>query len=409
MPKVPSIPPFSADPQSLFAAMAAVRDILNGMNLSGAEDWATVLGSIFTTTSLEAVNDSWTTAGRPTGASLWVGRAGFNTTLSRFEVWSSTAWVQLSAGGVTDHGLLTGLGDDDHTQYLLTTALLAKILLIDGAASGIDADLLDGQHGAYYLDAANLNAGILPAARFDDTAHGNRGGGALHADVVAAGADGFMTGADKSKLDGIEALAEANNISDADATDLTDGGTTTLHSHAGNGGLVHITSQTASNDATIDFTSGIDNTYDAYLLIGSAVVPATDAVTAMVRASVGGVFKSGASDYGWARFAWNSGGTSSTTGDGSDTAWDIATSIGSAAGEGMRFSIIIGSPSNTSLRTLCSGNVSYDHSGGSLLGISFSGRTVGTIGTSAVDGFRFLFSSGNVESGEFTLYGLAGA
>lgn len=58
--------------------------------------------------------------------------------------------------------------------------------------------------------AADLTAGILPAARFDDTSHGARAGGTLHANVVAAGAAGFMTGADKTKLDGIEAGAEVN-------------------------------------------------------------------------------------------------------------------------------------------------------------------------------------------------------
>lgn len=36
---------------------------------------------------------------------------------------------------------------------------------------------------------------------------------------------------EKTKLAGIETGAEVNNISDANATDLTDGGTTTLHSH----------------------------------------------------------------------------------------------------------------------------------------------------------------------------------
>lgn len=39
----------------------------------------------------------------------------------------------------------------------------------DGAGSGLDADLLDGQEGAYYRDAANLNAGILPDARLSGT------------------------------------------------------------------------------------------------------------------------------------------------------------------------------------------------------------------------------------------------
>ena len=34
-----------------------------------------------------------------------------------------------------------------------------------GSASGLDADLLDGQHGSYYLNASNMNAGTLPEAR----------------------------------------------------------------------------------------------------------------------------------------------------------------------------------------------------------------------------------------------------
>ncbi len=44
------------------------------------------------------------------------------------------------------------------------------------------------------------------------------------------------TATEQSKLAGVEAGAEVNNISDANATDLTDGGATTLHSHAGGGG-----------------------------------------------------------------------------------------------------------------------------------------------------------------------------
>lgn len=35
----------------------------------------------------------------------------------------------------------------------------------DGTGSGLDADLLDGQHGAFYQDAGNLNAGVLLDAR----------------------------------------------------------------------------------------------------------------------------------------------------------------------------------------------------------------------------------------------------
>jgi len=41
---------------------------------------------------------------------------------------------------------------------------------------------------------------------------------------------------ERTKLSGIEALAEVNNISDVNATDLTDGGETTLHTHPGGTG-----------------------------------------------------------------------------------------------------------------------------------------------------------------------------
>lgn len=42
--------------------------------------------------------------------------------------------------------------------------VLAKLLTVDGSGSGLDADLLDGQSGAFYLDPANLS-GPVPIAQ----------------------------------------------------------------------------------------------------------------------------------------------------------------------------------------------------------------------------------------------------
>jgi len=39
----------------------------------------------------------------------------------------------------------------------------------DGTGSGLDADLLDGQHGAFYQNASNLNAGTVPTGRLSGT------------------------------------------------------------------------------------------------------------------------------------------------------------------------------------------------------------------------------------------------
>jgi hypothetical protein len=63
--------------------------------------------------------------------------------------------------------------------------VLAKVKTVDGAGSGLDADVLDGQDGSYYLAIANATGAI------SDVQHGNRGGGALHAAATAAVA-GFM-------------------------------------------------------------------------------------------------------------------------------------------------------------------------------------------------------------------------
>jgi len=47
----------------------------------------------------------------------------------------------------------------------------------DGSESGLDADLLDGQHGSFYQDASNLNTGIVPvdrlAGKYDIDISGN--------------------------------------------------------------------------------------------------------------------------------------------------------------------------------------------------------------------------------------------
>jgi len=112
--------------------------------------------------------DVTTPTGLPTDAIRW---ASAN---SRFEKWNGTAWNALD------------------TEY------------------AINVTTFDGQASSYYRNAANLNAGILPGARFDNTSHGNRtANGSLHAAATTSVA-GFMSSTDKTKLDGIETGAEVN-------------------------------------------------------------------------------------------------------------------------------------------------------------------------------------------------------
>jgi hypothetical protein len=69
-----------------------------------------------------------------------------------------------------------------------------------------NADLLQGQNEAFYRNASNLNVGTLPGQRFDDTSHGTRSGGSLHA-LANTSSPGFMSSADKQKLDALELSA----------------------------------------------------------------------------------------------------------------------------------------------------------------------------------------------------------
>ena len=84
------------------------------------------------------------------------------------------AWVKPEVGGSDDTwGTKLNETFDDIDAQVKTVAdavtaldalagdaatLLATLLTVDGAASGLDADLLDGQHGAYYLPAASYTA-----------------------------------------------------------------------------------------------------------------------------------------------------------------------------------------------------------------------------------------------------------
>jgi len=51
-------------------------------------------------------------------------------------------------------------------RYNATTSSWEKIMELEqGAGSGLDADLLDGQEGSFYQNASNLNAGTVSRAR----------------------------------------------------------------------------------------------------------------------------------------------------------------------------------------------------------------------------------------------------
>lgn len=175
-------------------------------------------------------------------------------------------------------------------------------------------------------------------------------------------------------------------------------------SPSGSGSLVLIASATASSSAAIDFTSGITSSYDEYVVTFANVLPATDNVDLWVRTSsnAGSSFDSAAGNYQHVCSSVTAPTTAVTSGSSSDTKCVIAYGVGNTAGYGVSGKLHLYQPSAaTQVRFTVS--VSAVTAANTLRMDNSSGHRH----TNAdVDALRFLFSSGNIASGTFHLYGV---
>jgi len=198
-------------------------------------------------------------------------------------------------GGVTDHGALTGLADDDHPQYLLASgarAMTGALAMGGNAITGVST--VDGRDVS--ADGAALDAHVAasnPHAGSLGTAH-EGAGGAVHAVAIASGAAGFMSGADKAKLDGVAAGADVTPLSSttpaAVGVAAVGVGTTVaradhVHAHGDQaGGSLHA----AATTSVAGFMSAADKTKLDGVAAGATATPlASTTPAALGTAAVG--------------------------------------------------------------------------------------------------------------------------
>ena len=184
--------------------------------------------------------------------------------------------------------------------------------------------------------------------------------------------------------------------------------------YANAGGLIALSTQTASASASISFTSGIDSTYKEYLFIFNNIHPATNSVNFQFNLST-----DSGSNYNVTKTS-TSFGADHNEGDsyafigygtGSDLAQSTSdqvltwggTTLGNGNDENMCGYIRLFDPSNTTFvkhfMSVSQMNSQDDYSHQTFT--SGYGNT-----TSAIDAIQFKMSSGNIDDGTIQMFGV---
>ncbi len=187
---------------------------------------------------------------------------------------------------------------------------------------------------------------------------------------------------------------------------------TSLPSGVSGSSLVLLETQTASSSGTIDFTSNIDSTYKEYIFKIINAHPATDNVTFKFQADTGtntNYNQTITSTHFRAQHTENDVSTSLSYLTSSDQAQGtsdetLANSIGNDNDQGISGTLHIFDPSNTTfVKHFISNFQSIAHSDTS--NNEYHAGYFNT--TTAITRVRFKFSSGNIDSGTFKLYGVS--
>jgi len=232
-------------------------------------------------------------------------------------------------------------------------------------------------------------------------------------DLILGSTAVTATGAEINLIDGGTARG-TTAIADGDGFLTNDGGTMrmtkvdTLATYMGTkitgGSLVYLASSGAiSNAASVSFTQFDDTAYDHYEFWLQHVVPATDGVHLRAHAST-----DAGQNYDVTNGNYHgTGGTTDTTG------FNLSIeTFGSDTNEfGMSGTFKLLAPHNSSSYTYATHETVMMTTSGSILAGSHIGHT--SAATSAhlsaadVDALQFKFTSGNIESGEIVMYGIA--
>ena len=178
-------------------------------------------------------------------------------------------------------------------------------------------------------------------------------------------------------------------------------------------GLALLTSGSVASVSSLDIVLTSYTGYRGLIFMLANFLPVTDGVTLMLRVSTNGgsSYDAAAGNYQFASYGINSAGTGVNSSTTSSTVINLSTGtggalVGNASGEGLNGRIEIYRQTVTGFRP----RILFHTAANSNAATTDVVQQIGVGGRTAnqdTDAVRFLFSSGNISSGDYAVYGLA--
>ncbi len=164
-----------------------------------------------------------------------------------------------------------------------------------------------------------------------------------------------------------------------------------------------ISTQTASNSASLSFTSGITSNFTMYLVKVRKLVPATTNTSLLLTFSVDGGANYLSANYLWGNLTYTTGTRRTYNRSASDSSINLTSTISSTSTRDLNADIVLYDLSSSTYCAKCTCSSVCYNNGSNCQGVVGGGMNSGT---TAVNAIKFAMSSGNITSGTITLYGI---